>query len=1131
MRGLALSSTARLSLPERLLRPVALMQPELVEESAWLGHVPFAFWLVEAARPTCLVELGTQRGVSYAAFLQAAVRLEIPLKAFAVDSWAGDPHSGLYGEEILQRLRSHHDPRYGSFSTLLRMSFDEALDRFEAGSVDLLHIDGYHTYGAVAHDFESWLPKLSDRAVVVLHDINVREKDFGVWRFWAEQRERYPCFEFTHSHGLGVLAVGAKVDEPVAWLVGSSQESGSTHRIREFFSVLGQKTVEQQLRQSSEQRDVELARRLAWLQDRLESGEAELARRATALEEGRAYARKLEAELAQRGAAAAEARRQAEAALADGRETAALLAEARLAADRAWVAHNDKATALAEAISRVERLERETAAAQSACATASEALGAAAAEREALSSALESILASSCWRLSAPLRAGLQRFPAGRRLLRRAAALAGLIEPLPRPVAGPRGAVPEAAPAAIDERALLAQRLKGELEHFLRPGNRIAFPAVESPEISVLIVVWNQAHLTLRCLRALHGELASAAAGFEVILVDNASSDDTERLLSHVDGLRVARNQRNEGFLRACNQGASLARGRALLLLNSDAFVRPGALGAALATLDSASDIGAVGARLILPSGALQEAGSIVWSDASTLGYGRDLPPDCGEAMYRRDVDYCSGAFLMTPRSLWDRLGGFDEAFAPSYYEDADYCMRLRRCGFRVVYEPAAAADHFEFGSEAHRGDARAAMERNRKRFRARHAAMLHRSHLPHAPSNILIARTARPPERQRMLVLDNEVPLGALGSGYPRLRELLARSAAAGWSVSFFPLHRPEVDWNAVRKEIPWEIEVISGRGPTRLAQFLEERRGYYDLVLVSRPDNMRILRSILRERPHLIHGVRLIYDAAALFAAREISRASCEGRPMPDAVAEKLIAEEIALAEDADEIVCVSEAEAEAFRRRLAAPVHVLSHPAEPRQDAPGFEARHGFLFVGRLLEQTAPNWQGLSWFLREAWPWIRRQLPDAKLAVVGHLSPAHEELAAPGVRLIGPAEDLRAHYDAARVFIAPIRFGAGIPIKVLEATAAGLPTAGTRLMARQLNWAPGADMAAEDRPDAFAKAAVALHQDETVWLSTRRAATERLRREHGPEGFARGLRRLLEGAAGSDATGFRGTGTSAI
>jgi len=213
----------------------------IVEPGSWLGHAPFAFWLIDALKPQVVVELGVHTGNSYCAFLQAIQRLGLDARCFGVDHWKGDEHAGRYGEEVLRELQAYHDPRYGSFSTLLRASFAEALPYFSEGTVDLLHIDGFHSYEAVAADFASWRGKMSARGVVLFHDINVRERGFGIWRFWEELSAQYPHFEFLHSHGLGAIYLGSQA---LAGPLEALFKTANREAIQRYFSRLGTSVAE-----------------------------------------------------------------------------------------------------------------------------------------------------------------------------------------------------------------------------------------------------------------------------------------------------------------------------------------------------------------------------------------------------------------------------------------------------------------------------------------------------------------------------------------------------------------------------------------------------------------------------------------------------------------------------------------------------------------------------------------------------------------------------------------------------------------------------------------------------------------------------------------------------------------------
>jgi SAM-dependent methyltransferase len=213
--------------------------PRCIDESAWLEHTPFAAWIMASLKPRQVVELGTHRGVSYFAFCQAASKESDPARCFAIDTWVGDEHAGLYGEKVFEKVRGINDTQYSSFSRLMQCTFSEALSEFGNGSIDLLHIDGLHTYEAVSDDFSTWLPKMSDRGIILFHDIAVKERGFGVWKLWDELTQKFPHFSFLHGYGLGVLAVGSNMPDSIKALVSLDEGSVELKYISESFHSLG----------------------------------------------------------------------------------------------------------------------------------------------------------------------------------------------------------------------------------------------------------------------------------------------------------------------------------------------------------------------------------------------------------------------------------------------------------------------------------------------------------------------------------------------------------------------------------------------------------------------------------------------------------------------------------------------------------------------------------------------------------------------------------------------------------------------------------------------------------------------------------------------------------------------------
>lgn len=247
----------------RLVRPSMYWRPGYLTTSAWTEHLPFAFWLVDVLRPKTFVELGTYAGVSYFGFCQAVQALGLPTRCFAVDTWRGDEHGGFYSEAVYQKVLAHNEAQYSHFSRLVRSTFDDALSHFSDGSVDLLHIDGLHTYDAVRHDFDTWRSKVADGGVILFHDTNVRERGFGVYRIMEELRAEFASFEFAHGHGLGVVCTTKPSSPLVDALCLASKDPHATSAVREAFGRLGAACADAQKLADQTQRVNALEKHLA----------------------------------------------------------------------------------------------------------------------------------------------------------------------------------------------------------------------------------------------------------------------------------------------------------------------------------------------------------------------------------------------------------------------------------------------------------------------------------------------------------------------------------------------------------------------------------------------------------------------------------------------------------------------------------------------------------------------------------------------------------------------------------------------------------------------------------------------------------------------------------------------------
>jgi len=359
--------------------------------------------------------------------------------------------------------------------------------------------------------------------------------------------------------------------------------------------------------------------------------------------------------------------------------------------------------------------------------------------------------------------------------------------------------------------------------------------------------------------------------------------------------------------------------------------------------------------------------------------------------------------------------------------------------------------------------------------------------------------------------MLDDRVPHYRNGAGFPRACEMIQGLVENGYFVTFYGVTMPTEDWAEVYSDIPSTVEVMMGWGAARLAEFMRQREGFYDWIIISRPHNMKTFQSIFWRDGKWLTKTRVIYDAEAVSAFREAEQRRLYDFPVTEAEIARLVREEMSLTRGVDAVFSVTDQESDCFRSSGVPKVWTLGHTVKTVPTPRAFEDRAGFLFVGAM--GGLPNWDAVLWLSREIWPRIRPILGEAvTLAVVGAEPPAVLG-ACPGIDASGPFEDLLPHYDRARVFVAPSRLAAGIPIKVLTAAAHGVPIVCTSILADELGWSDGVEVLVADDPETFAQCCIRLYSDAALWNRLRAKALARVEGDHSQQAFRASLTRAVQ------------------
>jgi GT2 family glycosyltransferase len=939
--------------------------PQYLAPSAWVEHIPFAFELINKLRPAVIVELGVFHGVSYFSFCQAVQASELSSTCYGIDSWYGDEHASFLNEDVFEKVSSYNHENYAAFSHLIRSEFSAALNSFGDKSIDLLHIDGLHTYEAVKNDFETWLPKLSDSSIVLFHDISVKDRGFGVFQLWEELSAIYPSFSFVHGYGLGVLATGKNISPEILPLIQSTEKG--VEELRTIYQQLGLavtqkiKTEEIQSLQSQLQT---LQARIPQLQEEVET----------------------------------------------------LGAWGRRSAEESESAQKRIAQLQQDNENKSNQLYRMQS------------------EKDDLQTILQDVYSSDGYRLlsiyyrikakllpeNSPRHLKLKAFG---KYLKSRKAFTKLRTKIPAVSVSPLAKDPDRIPEV--------------------PANisfPLAFPIFDQPIVSIIIPAYNNWLFTRNCIISIYQH--TNGIPYEIIVGDNVSTDETVNFEKYFTNINYLRNPENLGYIRNINNAASHARGQFILTLNNDTTVTENWLSSMLDVMNRDDKAGLVGSKLVFPDGTLQEAGGIIWNDASGWNYGRGADPEAPEYNYLKEADYISGASNLIRKDLWDKLKGLDERYVPAYFDDSDLAFSIRELGYKTILQPLSVVIHYEgltHGTNTGTGTKKYQVI-NAEKFKEKWQATLAKEQFANAV-DVFHARD-RSRNRKTIVVIDHYVPTFDKDAGSRTTYQVLQLFVKNNYNVKFIGDNFYKMEPYTTQLQ-QMGIEVLYGEYyRLNWQDWIIKNKDYIDFFYINRPHiSIKYIDFIKRKT-----DAKVIYYGHDLHFVREQLQYEIEKDPKLLESAKEWKKKETKLIQKSDIVLTLSYKEKEIIENEIGhTDIRIMPAFSYSRFNEPilNFEARRDLLFVGGF--EHKPNVDAVVWFVKEVFPLITRQLKDVRFIIAGSKPPEEvTKLASDKIHVLGyiSDDDLNKLYGNIKLVIIPLRYGAGVKGKTVETMYHGVP-----------------------------------------------------------------------------------------